>query len=412
MKINFDKIDPKIRRTVESIEGKPHVKYIRYLLTKRFSPSLIKQELRKMGLSSSHEQNLTAYYLAVIDPIIKYCGLSYLYADYKSKLLSKNKVNGFSKDILNYRLHLDGDLDGQVKFCQLVKYLELEDLWIGEIYKTHGSATNMPVDELGNRILNSTTSYRNHDKILLSDKRYLVDKLILENVPDNRISKMCKEQLKLNVNDYDIASYKRVFFNVKTQNIEEKIVSLEGEKNSLKLLLSDIRGGSSEFDEMTMGDRTTLISRTEQRIKELEDSIKTLNSMYSEFASKIAQYNNNDFESMFAEIARTAFVRYKKLDNYSDRDVVDPLFKVAKMMGYAYDKMSDIRLTGSGGSSKSGDIHSKAVTMELYKQRMEDVNDEVKKRAGTEMGDESFGVGIGPDDIEGIEELGMSFEEE
>lgn len=411
MKINYDLIDPKVRKTVESIENKPHVKYIRYLLTKRFSPSLIKKELRNMGLSSSHEKHLTAYYLAVIDPVIRHFELTYLYANYKSKLLSKNARHSFSKDILNYRLHLDGDLDGQVKFNKLVKALEIEDLWIGEIYRFYGcSATQMPVDETGKRILSATTSFRNHDKILLSDKRYLIDKLILENVPDNRIAKMCKEQLKLSVNDYDIASYKRVFFNIKTQTIEDKIKSLEGEKNSLNLLLTDINNGIEEFESMTIGERTSLISRTEQRIKELDDSIKTLNSMYSEFAVKIAQYNNNDFESMFADIARSAFCRYKQLDAYTDRDVVDPLMKTVKMMGYAHDKMTDIRLTGSGGKSVSGDMHSKIVTMELYKQRLDDVNNEVIKRSAIEIGDDSYGIDITAEDIEGIEELGMSFD--
>lgn len=409
MKINYDVLDPKVRKTVESIENKPHVKYIRYLLTKRFSPSSIKKELRKMGLSSSHEQNLVAYYLTIIDPVIKHCGLSYLYADYKSKLMSKMKVNGYSKDILNYRLHLSDDLDGQVKFSKLVKVLELEDLWIGEIYRFHGSANAMPIDENGNRILSSTTSFRNHDKILLSDKRYLIDKLILENVPDNRIAKMCKEQLKLSVNDYDIASYKRVFFNIKTQSIEDKLKSLEGEKNSLSLLLKDLNNDSMEFADLTMGDKTGLVMRTEQRIKELDDNIKTLNSMYSEFACKVAQFNKDDFEGMFADVAISAYCRYKQLDAYTDRDVVDPLIKVVKMMGYAHDKMTEIKLVGGG--NKSGDIHSKTVTMDLYKQRLEDVNDEIKKRAAIELGDDSFGVDVSAEDIDGIEELGMSFEE-
>ena len=131
--------------------------------------------------------------------------------------------------------------------------------------------------------------------------------------------------------------------------------------------------------------------------------------MYSEFACKVAQYNKDDFESMFADIAISAYCRYKNLDKYNDRDVVDPLIKVVKMMGYAHDKMTEIKLTGGG--NKSGDVHSKAVTMDLYKQRLEEVNDEVKRRAAVELGDDSFGVDITADDIEGIEELGLSFDE-
>jgi hypothetical protein len=151
--INYEKIDPKIRGAVKAIEAKPHVRYIRYLLSKRYSPISIKQELFRLGLSAPHEPNFITYYLTIMDAIIKEHGLSQLYADYKNKLLRKNKRGDFAKDILNYRLHLAEDLDGQVKFRKFIKDLEIDSLWINDIFKFHGSSGNLPVDELGQRIL-------------------------------------------------------------------------------------------------------------------------------------------------------------------------------------------------------------------------------------------------------------------
>ena len=112
IKIDFEKIDPKFRQTIEGLEKKPHIKYIRYLLSKRYSPIVIKKELQKLGLSAPHEKPLTVYYLAVIDPLIKHFGLSKTYADYKNKLLRANAKRGdYSKGLLNYRIHLGEDLD-------------------------------------------------------------------------------------------------------------------------------------------------------------------------------------------------------------------------------------------------------------------------------------------------------------
>ena len=130
MRIDFETLDPKYRKTIENIESKPHIKYIRYLLSKMYSPIVIKKELQRLGLSAPHEKPLTIYYLAVMDPIIKHFGLSSLYADYKNRLIRGNSKRGeYSKNILNYRLSLGDDLDGQVKFCKMISFLEIDERW-------------------------------------------------------------------------------------------------------------------------------------------------------------------------------------------------------------------------------------------------------------------------------------------
>lgn len=412
LNIDYEKLDPKIQNTVKTVESKPHVRYIRYLLTKRYSPIVIKKELQRLGLSAPHEPALKTYYLAVMDPVIKSLGLSYLYADYKGKLMSKNKAGEFTKQILNYRLHLSDDLDGQAKLCHLIMELGIEELWIREIYKFHGNAGNLPTDVQGRRILKTTTSYRKSiDHILLSEKRYLIDKMLLENVPNLRIAQYCREKFKLNVQDYDIETYRRTFFNVQTQTIEEKIKALEVEKNSLEAVLTDLNNDTAEFEELSLGEKKALLQQTEQRIDELADNIKTMNMMYSEAAFNIAQANQMDFEMMFADIVSRSYERFCKLDSYGDRDVVDPLFKTARMMGAAHDKVEAIRLTMKAAKgSNNTDRHSQGVLMELYKKRVEEITDEEKFKAGQRIGDENYG-NVSLDDIDGVDELGLSFEE-
>lgn len=412
MKINLGKLEPNHRLTVERIENKPHVKYIRYLLTKGYSPIWIKKELQKLGLSAPHEPNLTIYYLAVIDPVIRKLGLSYLYADYKNRLLKAKSARwDYSKNVINYRLKLGNDPDGQIKFCEMVKELEIDTLWIEEIRRFYGTVTNMPTYEDGTRIL-TATGLRNPgsasiERILTCDKRFIVDKLLLESVPVSRITKYCREELKLNVSDPDIIVYKTAFFNVKAQTVEDKINSLINEKNSLKQTLKDLNECIGEFEDAPMGERIALRDQTEKRIDELDNSIKGLNALYKDTAVSIAQVDTNDFESMFADIVGKSYKRYADLDRDRDRDVVDPLYKTVRMMIAAHDKVETIRLTKSG----SGDKHAQGTLLSLYGARVDEIYEEQKKRVAEETGDKDFGD-IDIDAIMGIEETGINLKEE
>lgn len=410
MKINYECIDDKFKKTIKSIEDKPHVLYIRYLLSKRYSPIVIRKELQKLGLSAPHEPNLVAYYMIVLDPVIKALGVGKLYADYKNKLLRKNKRGDFAKNILNYRIDLGQDLDMQVNFNKFVKEIDISELWLNEIYKFHGRATNMPVDENGKRILQTTSALKTADKILLSPKRYIIDKLILENVPDARIAAYCKENIKLQINDYDVICYKKVFFNVRTNSVEDRIHALECEKNSLETLLSDI-DESSEYADIAMGEKVSLKRQTQQRLDELNDNIKTLNMMYSEFAFKSATQDQCDFETMFTDIVCRAYNRFTQLDNYKDRDIIDPLFKTAKIMSFAHDKVESIKLSNTSNTI-NGDRHSNAVIMELYGQRVDEIAKEQLELSQKALNDPNLTSNIKPDEIDGLEELSSLFSDD
>jgi hypothetical protein len=412
METTINSAEEKIHKIISHIENKPHAVYIRYLLTKRYSPRAIKGELFRLGLSAPHEPSLTAYYLAVIDPVIRKYGLSELYATFKGKVLSKsNKPNDFSKDILNYRLHIGDDKNLQMEFNKMVKELNIDDCWIGEIFKYHASVEDMPVDENGLRILQVTNPNKNIEKILMNKNRYIIDKLILENVPDSRIAKYCREQWKLAVSDVDIRSYKVQFFNVKTRSIEENIHILENEINSMKEFLSDLNN-TENYSDMTVGELMMAKKQTEERLVELEDNYKTLTSMYSEFAFKSATEMQYDFEEMFRDVVSRAYKRFCDLDAFKDRDVVDPLMKTAKIMQSAHDKYETVRDT-SKNSGNGNDRHSGGVMMELYRGRLDEIAKEQIEKANQELqaaGIDILDADINPELIGGIEELGMNFE--
>jgi hypothetical protein len=413
--VDLSKIDEKYRRTVKLIEDKPHVKYIRYLLTKRYSPVYIKKELFRLGLSAPHEPNLIIYYLYVIDPIIKKNGLGALYQNYKNKILRKNKTGAgdFSKNILSYRIDVANNPDMQYKFNVFVKELDIDALWIEEIVKYHGATSNLPTDDSGERILDNTAYRKQTEKILISPHRYLVDKMLLENVPPSRITKYCRENLGMVVQDYDITCYKRIFFNLKTLSIEDKLSTLSTEKKSLETYLKDL-STLEDYDNMDMGEKLAIKRQTEQRIHELENNIQSLNSVYSEFAQKVALEDKTSFQDMFQDIANRAYKRYVKLDGYTDRDVVDPMLKVMRILTYAADKVEDIN--GADGMSKGkggSDLHSQTVMLELCKKRIDEVANEEIARANKELaenGIDPINENIPADEILGIEETGTNIE--
>ena len=373
MNINYQNLDPKIRKTVEIIENKPHVRWIRYLLTKRYSPIEIKRELQRLGLSAPHEKPLIVYYLTVIDPLVKQHGLGAHYADYKRKLLNdKNPKGAYAGYLLKYRLEFDGDYDGQVKFCKFLQDLEIESCWISELLKMYGSAANIPVDEDGNRIIKGGLYKRSLDKLLMHSKRYLVDKMILENVPNSRIAEYVNKNLEgLKLFDYDISYYKNIFFNMRTYDIEEKIRALDSEKNNLSTMLDSL----SSDDEMELGEKTLIMTKTKERIEELDDNIKMLNALYSESTIRSMEMEKLNLEEIFLDIVQRGYKRFAKLDNYQDRDVVDPLFKVARMMGYAYEKATEVKATGNT-SDQGRDKHSQGELMNLYRDRVEEAYNE------------------------------------
>lgn len=402
MLIDYNEIDSELRSTVKNIEGKPHVRFIRYLLTKRYSPTVIKAELHRLALSAPHEEPLTKYYLAVIDPLVKKYKLGPVYSNYKSKMLKKNPGYAFSKELLNYRLTFADHPDLQERFCAFITELGIDSIWISEIMRYYGCASNIPVNEHGERIVKTTSNKRKLDAILTSPKRYLIDKMILENVPDSRIADYVRKEFKIQIYNYDIEHYKTVFFNMQTFDIEGKIRALEVERRSLTSMLDLLdRDGDLE-----LGEKMLIRGQTERRISELDENVKTLNALFSEMAFKQGQIEQGTMSQLFEDIVQRSYERFLLLDKYRDRDVVDPLFKTAKMMGYALEKVSEINGPGRSSSEK----HAQFEMMKLYREHAEKTYQKQAAEAKSllESGDNLMEGEISRDSIGGLDELGLN----
>lgn len=199
-----------------------------------------------------------------------------------------------------------------------------------------------------------------------------------------------------------------MFFNIQTQTLEEKINSLEFEKNSLKQLLEDIDRGVGEFEHQSLGERISLIDQTNKRIDELDDNIRGLNAFYTEAAVKIAEINESNFQEMFTDIVGKTYNRFCQLDKNKDRDVVEPLFKCARIMTLAHDKVESIKaLSGGNGKVGAGDSHSQGVVLELYSKRVDQIAQEQIDRVAKETQDIEYGK-VNIEDIDGIDELALN----
>ena len=414
--INYAKIDSRIANLVRDMEAKPHIRYIRYLLSKRYSPAYIKQELRQAGLSAPHEEALTKYYLAVMDPLVKQLKLTPIYAEYKKKLTIKNSrraPGAFTRELLNYKLEFSKEVDLQAAFHKFIRYFEIDDMWKKEILKYHGKIDNLPVGEDGNRILRGDWKDLNYEKVLSCPKRHTIDQLLLEHISDIRIVDHLQKQCNIkNISPADIHGYRKIFFNIQVVSTEQTIMALEYERDSLKQFVNDLDDKISG-DDMSLSERIFTREKSMERINELDDSIRSFQAMHTDAVADAAYNDSIAIHSMFMDVMKRAHSRFIKLDSDSSRDAVDPLLKIATMMIKTHDKVDSIEKSDSW--QKSSDMSSQEWMLQLYKESVEataikaiaDANERLK-----DLGDEDgLRSDIDPNEICGIDELGINYVE-
>lgn len=405
-----------ISKAVLIIESKPHVRYIRYLLTKKTSPRFISSELYKIGLSAASESVMIDYYFAVIDPLVKSFGLSKIYSDYRKKLTQRKLKSPdkcqFVYDILKYKLQVAENADLAARFCEFVKALEIDAIWMQEIFQAHGCKTeNMPVNKAGERILNVSSPGRAVDKILNFEHRHVVEQLILEGVPDTRIAKYCRETLKSKITDNDVALYRTIFFNTQLNSIEKNIEILNNEKRALTAILSDVNRGIGRFRDADIGTRKTYRDQLKIRVNELDETLRTLKMAHTDIAYNKNQLDVANIEKMFGDIIMKSHERYNELNAQHDRDIPGLQSQVVKIMATAYDKWMDARerIGPNGGISKDKDVQTQFG--EIYKKRLDDIISEDKEKANEALkaaGFSEFEEDIDLNEIEGVDELGIN----
>lgn len=407
--LDVNAIDFGCQKTIARIESSAHVLYIRYLFTKRYSPAAIRRELKKLGLSSPHEEHLTAYFNSIIWPAVEKFGLKKIYGDYHAKLGKRaNKQHDFSKHILNYRLDLGPELDLQTNFCEFIYYLNLDDLWMGEIYKFYGTASKFPVDEYGERILTGNCAGCNDitasiARIVQHPKRYLIDQLILEGADDTRIAEYAQKQLKLRFYAHDVRVYKKAFFNVRALTLEEKIKFLESEKNYFEEAVREMNSGrSKEYADFSPGEISAMLKAAIDRVREIDENLYVLNAKHHQAMTMMQMDKQRDTTDMLEDMMRSAYSRFQTLSDFHDRDSIQPMFTLTRMVCMISDKLDK----ANSGKRIGLDQHADNTLIQLAKSTLQEMQTPDGVMENTKDMDYSY------DDVEGLDELSVSYQDE
>lgn len=404
MIVDYTQFTPEVRRVVETIEEKPHLLYIRYLLTKKYSPAFIKRELWRLGLSAPHEGHLATYYLAVIDPVIEKFKLKSVYQDYKLRIMQKSAPKGYKDEILNFKVTFDGKNEAlRIQFCKAIKELGLEEMWSPEIVRAYGGTIeNLPLDENGERIIKHLPNH-NVEKILLHPKRVYIDQMLLEEIPVNRISKILQERFQVKFEHYEIAQYARVFFNYRRKNIEELVQRLEVERNSVQAQLDLL----DYDDNLSIGEKIAIRMQAEQKLEQLDENIKVLKAAYTDASFRQGALESTDLKKAWADVFYRSYERFLAYDKYKDRDIVKALEGSVKMMGYAQEHIETVEGVAGGTDKRNGDADKgkQNAALQLYRQRYEEF---MQKQEQEQTGGETPEIlteDTDDPDVEGAEEL-------
>lgn len=398
---------------VESIERKPHATYIKYLLTKRCGPSFIIGELQKLGLSAPSSDFLIDYYNIQIDPLIKRNRLTKIYADYKAKINGRRKGRQeYAHDILNFKLVIgESDAVTQANFCKFIKDLGVESPWLWEITRFYRTVDNFPKDENGVRILGSNLAKTQLNKVASSKNRAIIEKLLLENISIQTISKYTKESLKEPMSPLDISMFKEVFFNTKLNGIEQNIQILEAELKAQRDVLHSIKTNSHQFATMSVGDKSAMERQVTQRINELDDNLRNLKASHSDLTYNTKAVNTGNYKAMFEDVMKRSYKKFCSYDQSNDRDIATPMAKIAKVMSEAHDRIEKIDNEIKRAES-TDDLGVRENLASLQQERLDEIEDEEKKRANEALrnaGLPELDSELNLNDIGGVEELGMDF---
>ena len=339
--------------SVLAVEQKPHRVYIRYLMTKKWAPSKIQHNLFQLGLSSPIEEVMTQYYHSMIKPLIKKYNLGHIYQDYNNYVSGeKGAKKKRHPDELNFRTNIGVSIDDQINFLRFINDLGVNEMWQNELYLFYGDRDRVPSDPMTGKALIPSFSRRSGLpwSIVQSPHRYLVDEMILEGVPDSRIIEMMRQKYDTKIASYDISMYKAAFFSVQMLDIRDQLKSLDAEKQNLQHHIKGIDSAIKRIESGEAGESTEtipdLLSKKKAlytRVNDLGTNIRSLNASFSEAAAKHKGSKDKTRLEMFEEMMDVTYQKFKRLSIHNDRDVIDPLYKLTRMMSLELDLVEKAR---------------------------------------------------------------------
>lgn len=368
MIIDYNNLEKNIATSVRAIENKGHVRYIRYLLSKAIPPTSIRKELARLSLSAPERSTILVYFSNVFMPLIEKYGLTKYYEGYYRRLLTGEGEKTVSP-IISFDISFEDSQADRIAFCLFVRELDIEDMWSKEVVKYYGGIHGIPQDDTGERVIKVVTP-RNVENILTSPRKYVIDKLLLENIPATRIVAYMWEKYQIKLQDTDVYAYSKYFFNFERRDMEVLIEQLIAEKNSVNSDLEIIHNN----DELSLGDKAAIATQYENKIKFLDDIIAELNAKYSDISFRQGIDERLNLEAMLEDIILRGYSRFKLLDRARDRDVVKPITDISKMMFSAIDKKHQLEDHKIKTEKTLADRNKNAseVLLELYQKAYED----------------------------------------
>jgi hypothetical protein len=346
--------------------------------------------------------------------IISYYKLESLYKGYEKELkyiIDHPQTELFSKfyqgDAVLKMSDIVDNAELSANFCYMIRELGMDKAWGPEVFRAFSyDAEKMPRDEDGLRIIAISPSPK-LDAIISSEHRHIAEQMIMQGIPDARIVEYFKKELGESITSDDMMTYRDVFYNVKSDSIENNLGKLEKEKQSIKGILRDAERRVGRFVGMPIGEQKAYITQLRTRLFELEENIKTLNAAVTEINCSRTKFDMNNIEDMFTDIIASSYKRFKELDTLHDRDIPALQSQVVKVMTMAYDKAMDAKERNLGASK---DVS--AQIGEIYKQRLDEIQAKDLERVNGELtaeGIENFTYDMTYEEIGGVEELGVNY---
>ena len=382
MLVEYDKLKPDVAELIAMIESKPHVRYIRYLLSKQVPPTPMRTELRRLGLSAPVREQMSIYFDTLMYPKLKAYGLAKYFRNYRNRLAGKDYNDNELTPTTSFDMTFEDNDAAREAFCKFLREIEIEEMWSREVTKYYGGVQNIPQNSSGERIMKANVT-RSVEGILIHPRRYVIDKLLLEGVSISRISTYMLDKYDFRVDSMDLYAYRSYFFNFERKTIEETINQLISEQSSIRNEMEILKSCT----DLTLGDKASIRKQYQEKLEFLDDTIKALSAKYSDMAYQQGIDDRLSVQEMIEDIAKRGYHRLKHLDRERDRDVVKPLTDVAKMVFTAVDKLSAIEERKTKYADKDKNVVE--VLMELYKEAYDRNRQDAEERIkGTEDDDE------------------------
>lgn len=384
MNVRYHQLQPDIRDIVRSIESKGHAPYIRALLLKRVPFSDINPELARLGLAGSDESHYHTYFVHVLLPLLHKFKLVKYYSRYERN----QRVEPLSFDKTFKTQEND-----RISFCKLLMHTEANLFFSNEIEAYYGS--DMPLDEFGVSVF-KVAKENNVMDVLLHERRHIIDGMLSQGYSPRMITQNLEDKYDVLISDLAVADYARSFMNIQRKSMEHAIEELYNEQEQLEKQVTEIKNN----DTYTMGEKTIMISTIKNKLMALDKQIKHAQGAHNagSFAAGVLEYHH--IREMFADITERTYVRFKRLDEKSEYNVIPRLAQLTGVLAKATEKIIQL-------DTVMNETHKKSINEEMLEvitpslERLEEEELEAR-RAFMEL---YAPTGIGDEELEGQEEI-------